>query len=161
MNNIDELENKLESAEGEIKVDLLLQIAVLVAKPFSGKALAYTKEAMELAEKIEYHRGKANALTRYAKLNLQNNKIFEAIKYFHAGKILLHETGDKKAEAAITNSLAVAYAQVTDFEKALKYFIEVLKYSTETEDDEFITKAHCGIGNIYLTSLLYKTNYFP
>jgi tetratricopeptide (TPR) repeat protein len=120
----DSLTNELTKhpAEDSTRIIILNQLAFDRHFDHPTEAANYALEAGEIADKIDYAKGKAQSyrmlgLTFWAQANLS-----AALSYFVSGLKLANAIGDKQIEADVTGNIGLVYVGGGDFITALKYF---------------------------------------
>jgi len=115
----------------------------------NDSALIVAKKGIEIAEKIGYKKGLANA-HRY--IGLVYERVSNYAKALYHQKVslqLCEELNFKPGIANTLNNIAVIYQHLGDYKKALEYQEKSLKLCEETDQKEGIAACLGNIGNIY------------
>ena len=111
-------------------------------------AITYAKKALELAVKLDYTNGIAEAYRVKGVGEYYQNKsdsaisdYFEALKYFAIAK-------NSAGEAKVYNNIGNLY-QVVDYERALTYFNRAQIIAKKIQDQQLIASLNLNIGNVY------------
>lgn len=132
---IDSLINKISVAQEDtqkLKSYIVLFRYYLDVNPLAG--LQYQKEAVALAEKLDYKKGTAELYTIIGRVNWITGNFEDALKnHFDALKIYEEFDNDKEA-ATLTTFIGQDYADWGKYSEALKYFNLALKKYEELGD---------------------------
>ena len=150
--------------EDTTKVKMLDDIAweSYVAGDYNN-SLVYATQSKELAEKLNYSKGIANACNKMgnAYYNLGNHAM-AVESYFNALRIQ-EKTRDRIGISNSYNNLGNVYDSQEKFDEALKYQLKALALRKEIGDKGLIAKSYHNLGLVYTN--LYKSdlaldNYF-
>jgi len=134
-----------------VKVKTLVALSEVagwrIGKFDTGLILA--TQGKELAQKINYKVGLANAHNNIANVHYLKGNYDEAIKnYIHA--LSIHkETGFIKGIANVSNNIGNIYSSRGVFPEALKYYFSALKIVQEKGDKKLIALFYNNIGMVY------------
>jgi len=146
---IDSPENKLKNISNNEKICVLNELSKEYLKISVEKSLEYSTQALELAEKLNNTKEKANALNNLALGNYYLGNDNKALEYYQKSLRIEKETGDNKSIAAILNNLGIICSNLNDYNKALEYYLESLQIYEEVDDKKFIAITLNNIGNVY------------
>lgn len=147
--NLDSLNNQLEQAKGTEKVDVLNNLFIYYSQLNPTKALEYSMQALELAEKNNYQRGKAAALNNIGVI-YKNQGVYDvALDYYIKSLRISHEIEDKKGLASSMNNIGTVYSLKGVYDKALIYFLESFEILKSFNDKERLIGSLNNIGNAY------------
>ncbi len=147
---LSELENHKQA--DSIRVKLLVNTAWNVIYTNPDGAFEYVEEAFNIANTINWNKGKVVALRQkgvnyYAERNYL--KAMEA--WQNALKIDRdQELSDKLLVASIYNNLGNVYADIEQYEKALQHYESYLAIATEKNDKNNMVNGLSNIGQVYL-----------
>ena len=119
---IDSLENKLISAQGTDRNDLMNQLAGYYAKYNTEKFFQIVPAADSLSDKLKYKRGNGMALYNYGLQAYIEGDYVNSIKYFHQAINIFEEINDELNLAQTFQRIAVAlFYSETDRAGAMEY----------------------------------------
>jgi two-component system sensor histidine kinase UhpB len=146
-NTTDSLLNLLHKAKEDTnKVNILYQLSEICEE---ADILKYAVPALELAQKINYKKGIANAATNIGYvLGLQGDYV-KALSYEQKSLAIREETGDKKGIAISLNNIGYIYYNQGAIPQALEYFIKSLKIKEVTGDEKGTANGLNNVAQIY------------
>lgn len=143
------LQRKLVTAKDDTgKVNLLLKMAKLIGNTDVIATHRYAKNAMILAEKLQFERGLAYSKLYLADTYIESNTtltekfLFESLA--HARKLL-----DSTLIITIHNHIGILYQNSGNNKSALEYFNKVLNYYLERNNDSIAAAIYNNIGICY------------
>ncbi len=153
---IADLEKKLERVSGKEKIGVLNDLASLLFVENPTKCIEYCGGAIDLAEELDYPRGKARALVykSYA-LSVQGERK-KILDYGKEALRIFESLGDKKGTADAANAVGYFYLRLNYYNMALDYFLKVLKLYEELDDKSGILDAYWSLGILYLNLKDYQ-----
>ena len=113
------------------------------------KGISLANQAKELSEKIDFVRGRANALKAIGVGNYYQGKYPEAIVYWNESLKIFETLKDDIGIANVLNNIAAAYSDLGDKEKALEYALRSLAIAEKYGDKSKIYAALITVGDIY------------
>lgn len=147
--NLDSLETILPKTSGKDKVDLLNTLARQYDNINSEKAIKFSKDAIELAEKLNLERQKAIAYNNLGKGFMFRGDIDSANIYYEYA-LAEYERLDNKIDIAITyNNLGQIQAKISKYDKAINYYDKALKLQKESEDTIGVATSLGNLGSLY------------
>ena len=132
-----------------LKVQVLNSICqeYLISEP--EVALEYANQALELAEKTAYHRGKAYAYRNIAMYHYNHSSFDESIIDHTKAFELFEHLGDKNGLLLEYNSLGLIYYRQGYYPLAIKNYHYALSILEETGDKAAMANAYASIAKIY------------
>ncbi len=118
-------------------VEALLAGANELRNKNAAKSLELSKQAIKLAESINYHKGMAKANFNAGVCNRLTSNFDTALQYYNTSLSLYRSMGDKKGESRVINSIANVYLSLGDFTQAVEYFDECVYLLESIGDIEF------------------------
>lgn len=112
-------------------------------------AIRLALRAKELAEKIDFVRGKANALKNVGVVYYFQGKFLEALGYWNESLQYFENLKDDIGVANLLNNIAAVYSDQGDEEKGLEYSLRSLEISEKSGDKLRILSALNTVGSIY------------
>jgi len=144
---MDSLQNLLKTArEDTTKVNILYELSEECAEE---DILKYATPALELAEKLNFKKGIADALNNIGYVHNASGDRSGALKYYYKSLKIREEIGDKEGIAGSFNNIAVIYNNQGDVLKALEYHQKSLKAQQDVGNKEGIATSLNNIGFIY------------
>ncbi len=92
----------------------------------TSEALAYAKEAIQLAENIGYQHGRFTAYNAMGNILVNKSDYSSALFYFLQALRMDEELNNPKGKVLVLNNLGIVYYRMKLYEKARKYYIEAL-----------------------------------
>lgn len=150
--NIDSLKRMIElqrSDTGKINTLCELSFAYYRISPDSG--IAYGFEALEIANRIKWQPGIANAHQNIAVNYISLSEYAKALENLLTA-LAIYEHSDKyKQIAAIYNKLGLVYAHNNN-SKALEHYEKSLELYRELKDTNGMAQVYGNIGNVYFSN---------
>lgn len=149
---VDSLKNQLKnSPEDTNKVNLLNKIGWEHRNSDLTKVMEYSQQAIELAGKLNYIRGKTNSFNNIGNVYYIQGSYPQALKYYLKALETVELLNDQKG---IANSLMglgnIHYAQ-SNFELAIDYQMRSLKIREALNDMDGISSCYNNLGAIYVS----------
>ena len=148
---IDSLLSKLpEAKEDTNKVMLLNDLSLTYYSINPEEGLKFGKQALVLAEKLNWKKGMAYACKVIAgNYGYGKSDYAQALEYSLKGLQLFKETADKTGTAKMLGDIGVVYWYMSDYPNALKYFFDALRIDEELGIKNEVAATLCNIGIIY------------
>ncbi len=147
--DITSLENKLRLARNSEKVDILNELAYLNNRSSYKHSLEYSKQALNLATKINYLKGQSDAYRNIGLCNYLFNNLREAEANFNKSLKISSANKDSAGLAKTLNDIGLIYWRKNEFTDAFKYYLRSIEYSTPIELDVETAKSLNYLGLIY------------
>lgn len=123
---VDSLKQELAKANQELKVDILNKIASELAFPQTDSSQFYAGQALQLAQKISYEKGKAVSHRSIGFASHLRGK-FDTALYHYDKSLLIEEKGtDSVAIYSLLNNRGAIYQVRGNFPKALEAYQQSL-----------------------------------
>ncbi|MEQ8924504.1 MAG: tetratricopeptide repeat protein, partial [Fulvivirga sp.] len=148
--DLDSLENKLKTAQGKDRVDVLNKLYAIYNRLNPTKALEQSILALELANEIGYPNGRAAALNNIGVIYKNQGVYEEALEYYIESLRISTEINDKEAQASTLNNIGTVYSLKRVYDKALIYFIESYEIFKSINSNGKRVDAIKNIGNAYI-----------
>jgi serine phosphatase RsbU (regulator of sigma subunit)/Tfp pilus assembly protein PilF len=114
------------------------------------RALGYTKEALEIADFINYDKGIADAYNNMGVIQNRIGNLDKALEYFFDSRRLQQAIANPDGLAASLNNIGTVYSSKKDYDKALDYFLDAYRIIEKLQDTARIIGSLNNIGNIHL-----------
>lgn len=148
--NTDSLLNVLNNTKiDSLKIDLLNLLSNSCKDQDPQKSMEYAMQAKTMSEKINYHKGIANALHEIAGLEYDNGNYSAALNLFEKSLAMREKLGDKKNIAASHSRMAVVYWDKGNYPEALKHNYIALKMYDAIGAKTNIAGCYNNIGILY------------
>ncbi len=154
--NISELENKLKTATGNQKFELLYKLSNLYLSTNAKKSLNYAEDAYKLAKKLKDRNRQANALNMIGTAYYQQKKYRLAIRNYEKELDLRKQLGQKYSKIKVEYNLAATYQISGKEKKALELYKGVLNYAKKKKYPELTKKTYRSIIQVYVNEKDYK-----
>ena len=149
--DIDSLEIRLKTVSGKERVDILNQLAKRYYVLSPEKVIKYGQQALELSQKFDYSRGRAQALKIIGAGNYYLSNYDKSLEYYLNSLKIMEDIGDKEGISTILNNIGIIYWKLSNYDKALEIYTESSKIMNELDNSEGIAKTLNNIGLIYMT----------
>jgi len=151
VSSLDSLKFLLESTpEDTNKVQILIAICQQEYRQTPVDAIFYGHEALDLSEKLGYHKGLALA-NKYIGMGYYfQSDYWETIKYWQQSLSSFEAIDDKVGVSNILNNIGAVYYAEGDDTRALEFYLRSLDAAEETTDTLRIVTVSLNIGTIYL-----------
>lgn len=148
---IDSLKAELPRSKADTgKVQLLLDISFYSANINPDTGLHYGKQALQLAEKLNFGRGIAEA-NRYIGINYNGRSLFpRALEHYLRAMKKYEELHDENGVAKTQVSMGVVYMSKGDSANAIYYLQESLMRLKAQGKKNMVGKVLNNIGSVYL-----------
>lgn len=133
-------------------VNLLLSLSSQLLASRPDEALAYSNQAIELAEELGFPRGKAYALKNKGLAYYFSGDYREVLNYWKQSLSIFESIGDQLGVSNLLNNIGAVYFNQGDDPKALEYYLESLRVSEELGNKLRIATALTNIGAVYFNS---------
>ncbi|MBN2790170.1 MAG: tetratricopeptide repeat protein [Candidatus Delongbacteria bacterium] len=145
----DSLENLINTASGDQKIGLLIQLAEKISTDNSVRAIELLEEAQGLA--VEYGKIDMKAKIHYEKGNLlfDQSKYVESVDEYRSSLKIYEELLDKPMIITLTKEIGQSYYQLSDYNNALIFFYKSLKYADNISDNFSRAEALNDIGLVF------------
>src|SRR5665647_2052013 len=126
--NVDSLENvlKIHHAEDTTKVNLLNKIAEIVYKNNDNKASEYANKAVELSDKLNYKKGKAESFYIIGTSLSYNKSDKQALDYYLKALKIAEEMNDKQGISRCLIACGVKYAAIGNISDATECYLSLI-----------------------------------
>lgn len=151
---IDSLKTELpRSKEDTGKVLLLLDISFYSANINPDTGLRYGTQALQLAEKLQFGRGIAEA-NRYIGINYNGRSLFpRALEHYLQAMKKYEELHDENGVAKTQVSMGLVYMSKSDSANAIFYLQQALAKLKNQGKKNMVAKVLNNIGSVYLDAL--------
>jgi len=150
VNVADSLYQQLGKAKEDTnKVILLHQLCWEYRTSNPGKAYVFGHQAIELAQKLQYDRGLANAYNRLGVVHYRQGNYVEATTSLLNALVYWEKLGDKRGMAKSYSNLGNVFSDQLNYDKALEYYLQAVEMANETRDDRMLSTYYINIGTIY------------
>jgi signal transduction histidine kinase len=147
---IDNLEIQIQNHKNEdlLRVDLLNETAYRLYSINIDKTYRYAKEAGELADKLNYKKGKAESLRIIGIRYWMKADYPRALRYYQNALKINEEIDNKKGVAKCLNNIGGVYNNKGNYDVSLKYYNRSLKLNQEIGYKRGVSTCLNNIGGI-------------
>ena len=147
----DSLESLLHryTAEDTIRVNLLNEIASDLRYYDYEKSLYYCEKAIELADKLDFKKGKAESFNTIGVNYYMKGKDSLSFKYYTKSLKLHEELGNKIGISISYNNMGVIYSNWGNYSMSIESYKKAIKINEEIGQEANAAKALNNIGVIY------------
>jgi len=146
----DSLKTLLGSMEEDtLKVKSLNAIAAAVHKSDPQEAIRYGTRARELAEKLEYRKGLAEAHKNIGLGYYEASEFTKALEAFDSSLEIYEFIGDDRGVANLLSNLGAIYYNDSRYEAAIEHHLRALRIAEKIEDSTRIGTSLLNIGLVY------------
>ncbi|MDN5205563.1 tetratricopeptide repeat-containing sensor histidine kinase [Fulvivirgaceae bacterium BMA10] len=149
---VDSLKNVLVSAEGEDRVNTLVELAFNLENINIDSAKAYAHEALYLSEKINYKSGLGESYFELAWIHKTEGQKEKALNLLELAEKQFSEIDAKKRLASVYNIYGVIFQNSSEYQSAYKYYQKSLEKYKEINDKKGEAKTLNNIGTIFYRS---------
>ncbi len=146
---IDSLRQILDEAQGEEKVDLLIELAASFKNIDVEEGLALADEALVLARSMAYINGEAGALLNKGRLLRMQSRYTEALENFFASLKLYEAAANKFQIAYVYNDIGYCYYDLEQSDKLVESLGRALLIFEEIGDEKGIADVTNNLGVSY------------
>ena len=144
------LKLQLEKTVDERKqIDLFNKLSYEYYQINIDSTFSYGAKALAKAEKINYQKGKAEALRCLAIGQFVQKNTSKSIELNNAALKIARQIGDSLLIANILNSLGIRYEAIGFSQKAIACYLESLEYSLKNKDDKLLCFTYRNLGFLY------------
>lgn len=148
--DIREWEAQLSMTQGEGRIEILNRLASCLFVKEPGQSIKYSTEAVNLSDRFNDRRGKAEAFYLLARAYWNLDEIGNSFRYIFESLSLFKALRDKANIWQVTRTLGYYYLKIGNYAEAKKYNIQALKLSVEIGDKSKVAESHYQSGKIYL-----------
>jgi signal transduction histidine kinase/AraC-like DNA-binding protein len=153
---LDSLLQQLPQVTDTAKVTILNQISNQYGFTDPAKAIEYAQKAADLAQQLNFNKGKAEAYLFLGSGNYYQNNYTQAIGWHEKALQLHKQLGNLKGERLALINIGLIYHKQNNYPKTLEYYLKSLKISEQTGDETLIASALNNIANIYVEQEEYE-----
>lgn len=149
-----------QNARDSIYIDSLLQSASTMNNSEPAKAIIYFEQAKQLSEAINYKRGIKTAINGIGNGHIVTGHFEEALRQHQQLLVLARASADSNHEFKALGNLAITYASLMNYDKALVYFRKSLALAAQNQHPMY--GSICGnMGNLFkLTGQLDSAHHY-
>ncbi|MEO1624142.1 MAG: response regulator [Bacteroidota bacterium] len=152
----DSLRTVVPGKSGEARVDVLNDLAyALVQTSAYSEAEKFAYEAFDLAERLSYDMGLANAQDNIGLVFQSKYDYTNAMKQFVGALKMRNKISDQKGIAASKNNIGKIFFLQEDTESAIENLNAALELRKEVQDMEGAAETHRNLGDVYLLKKFY------
>ncbi len=145
----DSLEQVLPNLQGAERVDALTQLTRLNSRRNHERAFEFANEAIELAQKINYEKGIADALLHKSTAYYFLSDYNAAIGYLKQSLEIREKLKDTVMISDAYNKVAINSRMLGNFEDALAFSFDALRVYELRKDSVSMSSLYNNIGGIY------------
>lgn len=146
-----------KATEDTGKVKLLIDLSHTYYSINPDKGLDFGKQALALAEKLNWKKGMANSCRTIAgNYGYGKSDFAMALKYSSQALSLFEEIGDKVGRAKMLGDIGVVHWYQSDYPEALKYYFDALRINEELDNKSDMAATLCNIGIVYNSQKEYQ-----
>lgn len=148
---LDSLENELSihTEKDTIRVNTLNAIIYEVFKEDTDKAKGLIKEVELLSKKLDFVKGKADALFFKGQIEIQERNYTKSISYFNESMDLQESINNKIGVSSAYTGIGTAYAYQQDYDKAIANYQKSAVIYEEINDLKGTAGILNNIANVY------------
>ena len=143
--------------EDTSKVILLEQISKNLWNSDLENALKYANQGLELAEKINFEKGKSRCLNRIGAIQSRMGNHQKGLVILFEALALAKEINDEEGLARANINLGIIYGEQLDHRKAIEYYQEALRISKKINNQNLYNLALMNIGAEYVPLKLFDS----
>jgi len=144
---VDSLKSVLQTAKED--TNKVKTLYLLSDECSEEEILDYAIPALELAEKLNFKKGIADASSNISYVHFNHGDFTKALQYINKALKIYQAINDKEGVASSLSSLGSNYGQRGDIYQALEYYTMALKIKKEIGDKKAIAHTLLSIGEMY------------
>lgn len=148
-------EDLAEMPSDSTKMEILSSLAWLIKAKEADKALSYVNEALEIANRLDLPKGKANLTHDKGMVYWYKGDYELASKYFFDALALREELKDKLGLSRSYNNIGNVFFKQENYEQALQYYTLGLEMRKELNDSTGLIYSYNNIADILLKEKKY------
>jgi tetratricopeptide (TPR) repeat protein len=132
------------------KVKLLHQLTLATEGVDPKQALAYTKQAYALSQKLKWKKGMLNALRYMGSYHMEMGKNEEALLNYTQLYNLSKALKEKRDMISSLNGIGAVYERTSKYAKAADYLFRALKIAEQDRNIELVAKCESNIAVLFI-----------
>src|ERR1700761_2025252 len=149
--SVESKEKALASADDTTKMHLLVELDNACIGTSPAKSLAYEKQRLAIAEKLDDHWSKPAALIAMSRAAIYLNDLGEAKTWLKQALQLAAKRNEKRLMALALINLGAVSQGNTDNTASLDYYLRAVRLTREIRDTPLTVTATGNIGIVYYT----------
>jgi len=147
----DSIEKKMlqYTKDDTVKINLLNETAYKLYQIDVNKTLKYAEQAGELANKLNFQKGKSESLRLIGIYDILRGNYSAALDHFQHALEIATQIDDKLQMSKSYNNIGLVYGFYEDRQKELEYYQKSLKIDTQIGNKRGISICYSNIGHIY------------
>lgn len=138
------------AANDSSKVEMLNNISIKLRRTSDyTEAMKYGTQALQLAQKIKFDRGLADAYNNISAIHNAWGNYGEVLEYSVKALKIAERIVDKSEMAESNNMIGAAYSRMGNQSEALKYFLNALETAEEINDKATLADIYNNLGILY------------
>lgn len=146
------LSSTITSTEDTTHVNLLNRMSASMRETDHDLAEKYAEDALAIAEKIGYLKGRAEALGNMGWVAYRRSDFVNTLQYSIEAMKIAEQIGYKTEMARSMNNIAAVSFEQKQFDKAISEFKKALRISVESKDGKSIGRSLDNVAYVYLMS---------
>ncbi|MEI9920613.1 MAG: ATP-binding protein [Bacteroidota bacterium] len=142
----------LSPVEDTTHVNLLNRMALTIRESDHILAEQYAQDALDIAEKIGYQKGKAEALGNLGWVSYRKTDFVNTLHYSIEAMQIAEQIGYKTEMARSLNNIAAVSFDQGQYDKAIAEFKKAIKLAYDSRDGKTIGRSLNNIAYVYLTA---------
>ena len=138
-----------KTSEDTNKVKLLNDLSVTCRYINHLKGIAYGKQGLALAEKLNWSNGIAQTSKALGDNLMNDIDCSQAIKYYSRSLGIYEISGDQKNISAVLGNMGVFYVRQNNNQKGLEYYFRSLEISERISNKKSVSENLINIGRAY------------
>lgn len=120
----------------------------------------YAEYAIDLAQRLEYKQGEAQALGYLGISFWGRDRHQEAMEQYLQALGIFREIGDRAREARVLVNIGNTYDELGQTDKAMEYVQEAIAILTELDDEKRLSQAQLNLGVIFFYQEAYDSSLY-
>jgi two-component system NarL family sensor kinase len=145
----DSLLNLLPQTKDTLRVKILTELCWEFCYNKPEQALAYGKEALEIATLLKYDNGLAASNNRIGIVYDVTGKYDKALEHYKTALTYSYKTDNKKSIASVLNNIGLIYWNLGNYDQALENYFKSLKVFEAIQNEKGIANTLNNIGLVY------------
>jgi tetratricopeptide (TPR) repeat protein len=132
------------------RVELLRKLSMQIQSLRPDSALFYARQALVLAQKINFKKGEAECLDRQGVVLWKNGKYDQALLSVLNSLKIREEINDRQGQLISLNDIGIIYTDQSDYAKALWYHFKARNIAQSLDKKRNLGIILSNIGNCYI-----------
>ncbi len=133
---VDSLRFELAKSQPDTnRVNLYRRIAIALEYTYPDSAMVYAQQGLRLAEKLDFPKGKAQALNEIGSVLFLTGNYSAALEIYLRSLVIREEIGNPQGIAVALDNIGQLYHEQSDYRHALQYYFRAIELDKKADSD--------------------------